>query len=456
MAIEEKNQAVISVKDLNVIYFKGKQNQVNAVSSANLEIYPGEFVVFFGPSGCGKSTLLYAIAGLERNIEGDVFIKGKNLSKIKNNDLDVHRQKTIGMIFQSFYLINSLTVLSNVILPQFSVKTKIKDREKKALDLLNFFSVSKQAKKFPNELSGGQQQRVAICRSLMNDPEIILADEPTGNLDSKSAIDVMNLLLELNEKQKKTVILVTHSPGSLDYASKIFYMKDGQIIDVKVNRQPGEAIDKNKLPQNVLDRDLQTEKKISNATPAPVQESTLEKVSLLRDWKAKNIISESLFGLSLDEMIKIESLVGKIIADGDGESYGDLLQYLDGDIYQGGLGLDKRTSKKLSAKLSSIVKEAYKVRNLNLSFAKEKVAPDNKNLIEIRNHLFNYFDFNIVKKQALINLDEVILYRLKGEIDFKEERKTLDSSVKEGGVGMEKRLANKMAKYLELLILSSR
>lgn len=455
MATSNDKQPIISAEKLNVIYFKGKQNQVNAVSDADLEIYPGEFVVFFGPSGCGKSTLLYSIAGLERNIEGNIFIKGKNLSKIKNHELDLHRQKTIGMIFQAYHLINSLTVLSNVILPQFSTKGKAKDREKRALELLDFFGVKKQAEKFPNELSGGQQQRVAICRSLMNDPEIILADEPTGNLDSKSAIDVMNLLLDLNEKQKKTVILVTHSPGSLDYASKVFYMKDGRITDVKVNRRPGEKIDRSRLPQNVLDRDLESEKKLSRPV-AVSRDLDLPEISLLADWKAKNLLAEVLFGFSIDEIINLERLVSRTITLHDNHSRKDFFEYLDKDIYQGGLGLDKRFAKKLAKKFEAIISESARVKDMRLDFAKREFSADDKSVLEVRSHLLAYFDVGISKRQALLNLDQVIFYRLRGDIDFKEVRATLDSSVKSGGVGLDKRVASKMSKYLELLILSSR
>jgi ABC-type lipoprotein export system ATPase subunit len=150
------DKPIVKAEKLSVIYFLGRPNQVNAVADINLEIMPGEFIIFFGPSGCGKSTLLYSIAGLERNIQGDIFIDGKNLAKFNNKELDNHRQHTIGMIFQAYYLISSLSVFNNIILPQFSLNSKKKEREQKAAELLKFFGVSEQKDKYPNELSGGQ------------------------------------------------------------------------------------------------------------------------------------------------------------------------------------------------------------------------------------------------------------------------------------------------------------
>ena len=177
-------EPIIKIKELNVVYFMGKSNEVHALRNINLEIYPGEFIIFFGPSGCGKSTLLYSIAGLETNINGNIMLNGKDIASMKQKELeDFHRQK-IGMIFQAYYLISSLSVANNVVLPQIFIEKNRIERKKKALELLQHFGVSGEADKLPSELSGGQQQRVAICRSLMNDPEVLLADEPVGNLDS--------------------------------------------------------------------------------------------------------------------------------------------------------------------------------------------------------------------------------------------------------------------------------
>src|ERR1700726_4725884 len=170
-----QNKPVISVKKLNVVYFPGKSNEVHALTDISLEIYPGEFIIFFGPSGCGKSTLLYSISGLERHITGDILVQGDNLRTLEGKKREEFHQKTIGMVFQAYYLIPSLTILQNVALPQMALNEGTRAREDRGLKLLKQFGVFEQASKLPTELSGGQQQRVAICRSVMNDPAIILA-----------------------------------------------------------------------------------------------------------------------------------------------------------------------------------------------------------------------------------------------------------------------------------------
>ena len=228
---------LIEVKKLNVVYFPGKNNEVHALKDISLEIYPGEFIIFFGPSGCGKSTLLYSISGLETNISGDVLVEGQNLPTMTKKQHEVFHQKTIGMVFQAFYLIPSLSVLQNIALPQMALNAGTAAREERAVKLMERFGIAAQAGKLPQELSGGQQQRVALCRSLMNDPEILFADEPVGNLDSKSSEEVMKLLRELNDRDKKTVILVTHDPSHLHNAHRVFYMRDGQLVRQQENTE---------------------------------------------------------------------------------------------------------------------------------------------------------------------------------------------------------------------------
>ncbi len=228
---------LIEVKKLNVVYFPGKNNEVQALKDITLDIYPGEFIIFFGPSGCGKSTLLYSISGLETNISGDVIVKGQNLPSMTKRQHEVFHQKTIGMVFQAFYLIPSLSVLQNIALPQMAIDAGTAAREERALKLMERFGIAAQGVKLPQELSGGQQQRVALCRSLMNDPEILFADEPVGNLDSKSSEEVMKLLRELNDRDKKTIILVTHDPSHLHNTHRVFYVRDGQIVRVQENTE---------------------------------------------------------------------------------------------------------------------------------------------------------------------------------------------------------------------------
>lgn len=208
---------------------------VKALQSVNLEIYSGEFIIFFGPSGCGKSTLMSMIAGLQPPSSGSIEIRGENLSKMDEEELATHRRNKIGMVFQSFNLISTMNVIENIALPLTFAKIDRKRRMARAENLLDVVGMSEYKKHTPSELSGGQQQRIAIARSLVSNPWIMLADEPTGNLDSKSANEVMRLLISLNRKSKRTVVLITHNPDYLEYADRIFYLRDGKVIDVKVN-----------------------------------------------------------------------------------------------------------------------------------------------------------------------------------------------------------------------------
>ena len=441
-ASNSTEKEVIKVEKLNVVYFKGKPNQVNALTDINLKIYPGEFVVFFGPSGCGKSTLLYAIAGLERNIEGNVLVNGKNLTKFSDRDFDNHRRHTAGMIFQAYHLINSLNVLSNVILPQFATNTSSKERERKALDLLKFFSVLEQKKKFPNELSGGQQQRVAICRSLMNDPQMILADEPTGNLDSKSAVDVMNTLLDLNEKQKKTIILVTHSPASLDYAHRVFYIKDGKLVDEKLNRPVGSKLVREVLPKDILEADLEAGykpgMKSGKGSGEVAEEGFMSKI------KTKEIILEALLNINTRGFDQMQKIVDDMVVSGKHHK-DNLKNFLDKNWELGGLNMDKRTAKKLASKIKQLVDLR---RSVSGSRAKTVLAQAE----QIKNILLPMYGVKLNERQKDI-FNELLARRLAKQIDDKEMYFVLTSRHKNSGLGLASGLAKKIIKKIELLIL---
>lgn len=202
---------------------------VQVLKGISLEIESGEFVVFFGPSGSGKSTLLNCIAGLEVPDSGKISVRGQDLSKLDKNGLAEYRNKKIGMIFQQFNVLKSFSVLNNIALPQMFLGVPNRRRIARAHHLLQMFGLDKLANRLPTEISGGQQQRVAIARSLVNNPWILIVDEPTGSLDSKASEEVMELIERLNKKSKRTVILVTHNPDQLKYAHRIFYIKDGLV-----------------------------------------------------------------------------------------------------------------------------------------------------------------------------------------------------------------------------------
>lgn len=230
-------QPIIEIKNLKKTFGKGDA-AFCALCGVDLKVYAEDYIILYGPSGCGKSTLLNCIAGLEEFEEGDMIIRGESLSKKTEEELAEHKRKKIGMIFQQFNVLKSMSVAENVALPQLFDKVEKRVRLNRAHHLLKILGLEKMAQRIPTELSGGQQQRVAIARALVNNPWIILADEPTGNLDSKSADEVMDLISELNVKSKRTIILVTHNPDYRAYAKRVVYMKDGKIEKEETNKHP--------------------------------------------------------------------------------------------------------------------------------------------------------------------------------------------------------------------------
>ncbi len=226
---------IIKLVNINKIYKSGKI-KIHVLKNINLKIFKGEFLGIIGPSGSGKTTLMNIIGCLDNDISGDYFFEGKNIAKLKDKELSKIRNRQIGFIFQSFNLIRYFNVLENVLLPTFYNKgISKKEALERAKNLINFVGLSDRIHHKPNELSGGQQQRVAIARALINNPDIILADEPTGNLDSKATEEIISLFFSLNENGH-TIVLVTHELTIAQKLKRIVKIKDGIIeADYKNN-----------------------------------------------------------------------------------------------------------------------------------------------------------------------------------------------------------------------------
>lgn len=199
------------------------------LNNISFDIDDGEFVIVFGPSGSGKSTILNLLAGLEKPTSGRVMVRRRDLTQFDNDELAYYHRQKMGMVFQAYNLIKSLKVWENVALPQTANGVPYRLRKRRARRLLKLFNVEQYMFRRPPELSGGEQQRVAIARALINDPFFLLIDEPTGNLDSKAAAEVMHLLQGLNAHAQHTIVMVTHNQDQLHYASRIIHVKDGQI-----------------------------------------------------------------------------------------------------------------------------------------------------------------------------------------------------------------------------------
>ncbi|MBL01426.1 MAG: macrolide ABC transporter ATP-binding protein [Chloroflexi bacterium] len=229
-------ETIISAKKVDKIY-KSNDLSVNALNSVTFKVNKGEMVAVMGPSGSGKTTLLNCISGLDSIDSGEITISKKSLTELSDNELSDYRAKAMGFVFQSYNLLPVLNAVENVELPLVLAGVSQKEATRKALEKLDLVGLADRAKHLPTELSGGQQQRVAIARALSNDPAIVWADEPTGNLDSSNASEIMKLLVDLNRKDKQTFVLVTHSEEIGSMANRIIRMSDGKIVDDGTKRR---------------------------------------------------------------------------------------------------------------------------------------------------------------------------------------------------------------------------
>ena len=219
---------MIKIENLRKV-FRTEEIETVALSDVSLEVSEGEFIAIMGPSGCGKSTLMNILGLLDNPTSGAYYLAGKEVGHLKEKDRTQARKGNIGFVFQSFNLIEEMSVSENVELPLVYMRVSKSERKRRVSEALQRMNISHRAKHFPNQLSGGQQQRVAIARAVVANPKLILADEPTGNLDSKNGRDVMDLLSELN-KEGATIVMVTHSMHDASFAHRIVNLFDGEIV----------------------------------------------------------------------------------------------------------------------------------------------------------------------------------------------------------------------------------
>jgi len=222
------NDVIIELQNVKKIY-KMDGVETHALRGVNLQIKKEEFVAIMGPSGSGKSTLLHMVGALDTPTSGKVILDGVDISTLKESDLARLRGRKIGIVFQFFNLHPTLTALENIELPMIIIEKDKKERKQRALELLRAVGLEHRAHHFPSQMSGGEQQRVAIARALANEPDIILADELTGNLDTKTKAEIMNFLLKLQKEKKMTVTIITHEPEIAQYAKTVVHLVDGMI-----------------------------------------------------------------------------------------------------------------------------------------------------------------------------------------------------------------------------------
>lgn len=253
--MKNKEENIIEVKNVKKIYRMG-QEKICAVNDVSFSIKKGEFCCLYGVSGSGKSTLLNLMAGIEKISGGQIIIKGCNVHKMSEKNLAKFRQNNLGFVFQSYNLMNSMTALENVELPLVFKHVGVKRRKKQAQEMLNKVGLKSRLKHKPKEMSGGQQQRVGIARAFVSNPEIVFADEPTGNLDSKTSKEVMDLIKDMAKANQQTIVMVTHDRRLAEYADRIIHIFDGKIESIEV-------IDKSNESENNTPMELETEKNMN-------------------------------------------------------------------------------------------------------------------------------------------------------------------------------------------------
>ena len=232
---------IIQVRNLYKIYCVGEA-KVRALNGVDFEIYKGEFCAIVGTSGSGKSTLLNMLAGLEKPTKGEIVIAGKHIEKLSEKELVAFRREKVGFIFQAYNLLNTMNALENVALPLSFRGMPKKERLARAQKYLNLVGVGEQARHMPNQMSGGQQQRVGIARALVVNPQIIFADEPTGDLDSKTTMEVMRLMQQIVRKRHQTLVMVTHDNNLASYADRQIRIIDGKIVEITINTPQEDAV----------------------------------------------------------------------------------------------------------------------------------------------------------------------------------------------------------------------
>lgn len=428
---------LISVKNLRIIYNQGKSNEVRALEETNLEIFPEEYVIIYGPSGCGKSTLMYSIAGLQKPTYGDIILDGKSFADMGKKDMLHLHQNVIGLIFQAFYLIPTLTILDNVCLPRVFRGEHRAKRIEDGIQALRRFGIVEQADKYQNQLSGGQKQRVAIARALINNPKIVLADEPVGNLDSESARNVLQILKELNETDKQTIIMVTHNPEHLAYADRVIHMRDGRIIKEEINKdkRPVEAAKSETLQKPETEEEKELNLLMSSFKSLLPQQVNM----LLVPFKAKQLLGHLLSELNEEQISMAETLVREVLfsnIDAD-----EMERRLDMPFDKGGGGWNKIRAENMARRVREILAQ---VRFLNEEA--DKSAPI------VSEYLIRTFHLNMTEQQKL-RLQAALELRIRSKVGQTELYSRLDRPFAQGGVGLYRQTAERISREVEILML---
>ncbi len=426
---------LIVARDLSIIYNQGKSNEFKALQGVNTDIYEGEYIILFGPSGCGKSTLMYSIQGSLPPGEGTLLVKGDDVYSYPPSERVYFQRHVMGIIFQQFNLIPSLTVLDNVALPMIFCNVDKPKRDRRAQSLLDRFGVGQVSHKITPMLSGGQQQRVSVARSMVNDPKILLADEPTGNLDSVSTQQVMDKIDEINTFDRRTIIMVSHDASHLSYAHRVYYLKDGRIVREVVN------------PQRKQIKPVKEGETIVTELEQLARLFPYDTVDTLRVKSMVNFLTQD---YTFDKLIRIERAVGMFLRGRvDREA---LIKALVLPVERGGVGVEEKEARRMVNIATKMIERSddirrYRARKTNdgIFFSQHKLAE------RLRDHLINEYRVKLTKDQDK-NMIELIADRVTGVVTGGEFNERLMKGIRSGGLGLDEKEADALTRYFEKII----
>ncbi len=426
---------LIVCRNLDITYNKGKSNEFKALQAVNTDIYEGEYIILFGASGSGKSTLMYAIQGSLPPGDGTLLIRGDDIYSYPPQERVYFQRYVMGIIFQSFNLIGSLTVLDNVALPMIFCDAGKAVRERRAQHLLDRFGVGMVSHKIPSMLSGGQQQRVSVARSMVNDPQILLADEPTGNLDSVSTQQVMDKIDEINTFDQRTIIMVSHNAAHLSYAHRVYYLKDGFIVREVVN------------PQRKQIKPVKEGETIVTELEQLARLFPYDSVDMLRVKSLTNFLTQD---YTFDQIVRLEKAIGLLI---QGKIHKKLfVETLTRKYEEGGLGMDRPTARRMSDISVAIVKQADDVRRFRSDNDSDAAFFEQHKFAErVLEYLLMHHSISLTKTSRE-NLTTCIADRLSGINGNDVFHDRLMESERTGGLGLKEKVADDLARYMEKLI----
>lgn len=426
---------LIVARDLTITYNKGKANEFKALSGVNTDIYEGEYIILFGPSGCGKSTFMFSIQGSLPPADGTLLIRGDDVYSYPPAERVYFQRYIMGIIFQQFNLIPSLSVLNNVALPMIFCDADRTTRERRAQSLLDRFGVGHVSHKIPAMLSGGQQQRVSVSRSMVNDPKILLADEPTGNLDSVSTQQVMDKIDEINTFDRRTIIMVSHNAAHLSYAHRVYYLKDGKIVREVVN------------PQRKQIKPVEEGETIVTELEALARLYPYDSIESLRVKSMVNFLTQD---YTFEQLVRLEHATGLFIRGRiDRDSY---IRSLVLKLENGGVEVEEKEARRMASVAEKMITQATDIRrfrarqdNADVFFNQHKLAE------RMRDHLLQQYRIKLNKEQDA-NLVELIADRVTGVIEDADFNEKLMRSVRSGGLSLSEAEADDITRYFEKII----